>query len=462
MSRTILAFLAFLLLAPAAWAQPSGKVTAPWPREVQSIYDGFKAQCIAGGGRFVPDKANFAHQIEVTNDGKADWLVEYSALDCRITDVIRNSDNPPMTMSYFCGASGGCEVTIYGSSKTGLKEIYSGTLRGWTVVDLAKGRKGLEQSVHGSACGGAGAEVCLVTIAWNGRDWDVVKTYKWTDADYRAEQRRQEASREVYQEGPRHSARWEYASKDDVAIAYVMDHPELPVIALRCLPTGGVFLSVMPAEKTPIPTAGRPLLLDFYGSTEGIQSTQALMKDPASTDYNGALDPPLQALLSGRDDGLQLLLSIDGGQEWQELTYLSTAGSTAATRSIEQFCAKQAGATSATQASGKSPVAPLGIVAGYYLDESESCTAKDYVSLIFYDGKRWGLMYGGGREELEKNQVGPLGTIKTLGKNRYFVSEWQTEVEVLSPTRIRLTIQDRGPPMRWCPADQIAPNYRVK
>lgn len=461
--RLILALMVFVMmaLASAASAQSVPKVKPVWPREVQAIYDEFKTQCIAGGGRFVPDRANFAHQIEVTNDGKPDWLVEYEALDCKITDAIRNSDNPPMTTSYFCG-SGGCEVVILGSSKSGLKEIYGDNLRGWTVVDIGKGRKGLEQSVHGTACGGFGAEVCLITIAWNGRDWDEVKRYKWTEADYRREQKRQAASDKSYEDGPLHNARWEFASKGDIAIAFVENHPEFPVIALRCLPTGGMFLSTMPAKTTPVPPTGRPLLIDFHGSTEGIRVTQSLTNAAGSTDYDGVLEPALESLLMGRDSGLEMLLSVDGGQEWQELTYLSTTGSTAATRSIGQFCAGQASGTAAKQASGHSPIAPLGIVAGYYLDENESCAAKRYFSLIYYDGKRWGLMYGGGREEWEQNHVGPLGRVQTLGKNRYALPAWDTQVEVLSSTRIRLTIQDTGGPMRWCPADQIAPNYRAK
>src|SRR3546814_1850885 len=46
---------------------------------------------------------------------------------------------------------------------------------------------------HGTACGGSGAEVCIETLVWNGKKWALVKRYRWTDADYEADQRRQAA-----------------------------------------------------------------------------------------------------------------------------------------------------------------------------------------------------------------------------------------------------------------------------
>jgi hypothetical protein len=36
------------------------------------------------------------------------------------------------------------------------------------------------------------------------------------------------------------------------------------------------------------------------------------------------------------------------------------------------------------------------------------------------------------------------------------------EVKILSPTRIQLTIQDTGPPMRWCPTEQLGAKWRLR
>src|SRR3546814_15924386 len=54
----------------------------PWPREVQAVYDQLKQDCRAEGGKFVPDRAGFATQVEVTNDGKPDWVIEYAETRC--------------------------------------------------------------------------------------------------------------------------------------------------------------------------------------------------------------------------------------------------------------------------------------------------------------------------------------------------------------------------------------------
>jgi hypothetical protein len=52
--------VASLALAPAAPAQQPG---APWPHEVQTIYDGLKQECREMGGRFAPDRARFEFKL---------------------------------------------------------------------------------------------------------------------------------------------------------------------------------------------------------------------------------------------------------------------------------------------------------------------------------------------------------------------------------------------------------------
>src|SRR3546814_17629495 len=99
--------------------------------------------------------------------------------------------------------------SILGSSPGGLRAIFGDNVRGWSAVDLGRGRKGLEIPVHGTACGGAGAEACIETFAWNGRTWNLVKRHRWTDADYAAEQRRQAAAGAV-ELPPKHETRWTF------------------------------------------------------------------------------------------------------------------------------------------------------------------------------------------------------------------------------------------------------------
>lgn len=460
MLRHVLALSAALAtIAPLAAQPRAAAPTAPWPREVQAIYDQFRGQCIAGGGRFIPDKARFATPVEITNDGKPDWVVEIEALDCHATERIRMSDNAPESGNAYCG-SAGCSVSVLVSTGRGLVEGFDGIIRGWKVVK-ASGKNALETSVHGSVCGGFGADVCLQTMVWNGRKWDVVKRYKWTEADHLAAQKAAEAERYGETPFPVHEAKWIFGGAGPGAVSAVMDHPAFAAIGLRCMAGGGLGISVVPHSFTPLPTAGKPLLLDFYGSQEDIRATQPMIMSADNGDWNGVLVPPLHALLGGRDSDLMVLASLDGGQEWEMLTSLSTAGSTAALRSLDQACSAAAGSASSAQAAGQAPVAPLGIVAGYYVDEAASCSDPGFEA-IFYDGRRFGLMRGGGREEYEQNIVKPLGSVRKLGRGSFFLAGWSMEIAVLSPTRIQPTIQDTGPPMRWCAADQIPANYRAR
>lgn len=460
MLRHIVTLSAALAISAPLAAQPRPVAqTAPWPREVQAIYDQFKGQCIAGGGRFIPDKARFATPVEISNDGKPDWVVEIQALDCHATERIRMSDNAPESGNGYCGTAG-CVVSVLVSTSRGLVESFNDNIRGWEVVK-ASGKNAFEISVHGTACGGFGADVCLQTLVWNGRKWDAVKRYKWTEADHLAAQKAAEAEGYDDTAFPVHEGKWIFGGTGSGAVAAVMDHPEFAAIGLRCMAGGGLGISVVPHPSTPLPAAGKPLLLDFYGSEEDIRATQPMIMSAGNGDWNGVLVPPLHALLGGRDSDLMLLASLDGGQEWAILTSLSTAGSTAALRSLDQACASAAGSASGAQAAGQAPVAPLGIVAGYYVDQTASCSDPGFEA-IFYDGRRLGLMRGGGREEFEQNIVEPLGSVRKLGKGRFFLAGWSMEIAVLSPTRIQLTIQDTGAPMRWCPADQIPANFRAR
>lgn len=430
-----------------------------WPREVRAVYDAFKAQCRAGDGRFVPDKTYFASEVELNSDGQPDWIVEIAALDCQMTDLVRFSENAPETGNGYCGTAG-CAVSVFMSGPRGLTQVEMGTIRGWTVVDGGNRRKALELSVHGSACGGFGAEVCLQTVTWTGQEWRRLNQRKLSDAEVEASLDANQAEAANYQEPFRHETRWQTVGAGAGTMAVLLDHPEFAPIGLRCQPGGGISMTVVARPNVALPPQGQPLLLDFHGSTEGIRATQVLTKDAAANEWSGPLVPPLQGLFYGRDTGLVLLSSVDGGDEWTTLTYLSNGGSTAALRSLEQACASAAGAQSAVQASGLQPVGTLGIVAGYYVDESQPCSDPGPGGAFFYDGRRFGLMNGGG-SEWDENVVEPLGSVRRRGRT-FEMADWGIDLEVLSPTRIQPTIQDTGGVMRWCAADQIPANYRAR
>lgn len=439
MMRFLISIVAIAALPVQAAAQ-TGSVPAAdtLPGEVQKIYDGLKADCKAAGGKFIGDRGSFASEIEVTNDGRPDWVIEYAATRCT-----------SFGHSAHCGTAG-CSISILGSGRNGFTSIFNSNVRGWEVVEVAPRRKGLLMEVHGTACGGVGAERCRQTIAWNGRKWDLINSRRGTTD---AEESAQEVEAAAYVESPGHVAKWLSVGKGKDAVAAVTGHPSFAAIGLRCNPNGGLFMSVVPVADFGLPPAGRDLMLSFTGSAVELEWTQSLQPEAGKRDYSEALPDVLRNMLAGRDDSLGLLASTDGGDEWQELEFLSLAGSSAAIRTLETQCGGVAGTTStSTDKVSAAALGPLGIAAGYYVDEGTACT--DPSDAFYYDGKRAGMIFAEGG-------IAPslIGKVKKEG-GEYFLPNEAILVKVLGPTRIQLTIQDIGPPMRLCPSAHIPQSIR--
>src|SRR3546814_1084476 len=97
-------------------------------------------------------------------------------------------------------------------------------------------------------------------------------------------------------------------------------------------------MTLGPKSGLSLPPPGRPLRFNFTGSEGGYDATQTLVQEPGKSDFSGPIDPGVEGLLIGADTGLDPIASADGGDEWQELSYLSLAGSTTAIRSLRQQC----------------------------------------------------------------------------------------------------------------------------
>jgi hypothetical protein len=445
-----MAVLPFML--PFSVLAQSSTAATQWPKEVQAIFEEYKTQCQQAGGKFVPDRANFARQIEVTGDGKPDWVVEQSAFACKVSQAQMDAGNVPDTGSGFCGTAG-CQIIILGSGRKGLAPIFEGLLRNVTPVDLGGGRKGIETSVHGTACGGAGAEVCIETLAWNGKKWTVVKRYRWTDADYEAQQQSQAALLPV-EEFRNHEAKWTFSGRPSSAVAEIRDHPELGKLSLTCRPEGGIDLAVTPGQTSmPFPPAGQPLLLWFEGSMDGTVADQPLAQVPGKAGWSGPLAPELEALLGGSDDGLTLLVSIDGGAEWQELAYVSLAGSTKALRSLQTQCPASkrpdpsiAAAGTALKPSDLSVGTPdsaaaaarIPLAVGYYayVEGTFSTCANPVITPWYFDGTRF----------WEETDI-------TDPKHEY--SSQAVAWEMAGRDRFRISYRNRDEDGRWSPGVTI-------
>lgn len=354
---------ALLPVAALVQSQPQSQLK-PWPREVQALYDELKAECRAGGGKFVPDRANFAVETEVTGDGKPDWVVEYSAAHCSNQGY-----------SAWCGTAG-CTIAIFGSGRGGLTRIFGDNVRGWEAVKLDGGRTGLGLSVHGTACGSVGADMCLEVLRWDGRKWALAGRRRGTPEDIGTEGGEPDLA-----PSPGHDARWQFGGTGAGAVAAVTGHPEFAALGLRCQPGGGLYMSVVPTKALRLPSAGWPLLIGFRSHAEFKETTQSLMLEPGKPDFSGTLDPATKALLTGADTDLAVYASTDGGGEWQEITYLSLAGSTAAIRSLERQCPRAGAAASATTP-GQSRAVPLPV--GYYVDMAIGTCSKPFADGTLY------------------------------------------------------------------------------
>ncbi|MDZ4138590.1 MAG: hypothetical protein U1D66_06885 [Erythrobacter sp.] len=444
--RHFLLFLTALIALPLHLAaQADLPATAVWPRELQQRYDEAKAECRQAGGKFVGSSENFAQQVEVTNDGRPDWVIEHAATRCTAFGY-----------SASCGTAG-CSIEILGSTRSGLATIYNTNVRDWEVVDAGNGRKGLLLSMHGSVCDTYGAEVCRVALVWNGRKWDMVSKRTGFTA---AEQRAFDAEIAALTAPQGHTARWFFAGQGTDAVAAVTDHPSFVAVGIRCAPGGGLLLSVMPRPDFALPAPGQNLLLSFTGSVVELEWTQPLRPAAGTQDFNEILPDPLRDLLAGRDDMLGLLASVDGGDEWQELDDLSLSGSSTAIRSLQRECASLAqpepiptGArTNGPNSAAVTTVPPLGIAAGYYVDEGTSCT--DPIDAFYYDGRKAGVIYSEGGFAPD-----PIGKV-TKKSGEYFLPNAAILVKVLGTTRVQLTIQDTDGPSRLCPTEQIPQSIR--
>lgn len=326
MRRLISLAVAIAFSAPLT-AQPTAAPT-PWPREVQAVFDQVKADCKAEGGKYIVGPAPFATRTELTNDGRPDWVVEYSANRCS-----------NMGYSQWCG-SAGCVIAIFGSGPRGLARIYEGNVHTWRVVDIGMGRMGLRVPLHGCFCGRTGADSCVITSQWNGRKWVEVSRLQGAAAERSMEQMLDPEDQGIAA-GPDYTAeKWVFAGKGKGALAVVAGHPMLGPVGLRCQPGGGLYLTMVPSAGggLELPGAGQPLLLAFHGSEDETDVVQAVTQEPGKADWSGPLNPQVERLLRGRDFDLQLISSASNGDEWQELGGFSASGATAAIGALRKQC----------------------------------------------------------------------------------------------------------------------------
>lgn len=227
---------------------------------------------------------------------------------------------------------------------------------------------------------------------------------------------------------------WRVEGSSNNVATYAAARP-IRSIALRC-DTGG---SAIMAMELPPMRGQSPIRVHFWNQFP--------------TDFYYAKDQDFwiarmtSAMLGLMVHDQTMLVSVPGLQPER----VSLAGSSNALRQALNACLYAPG-PDMPAATG-----PLGLAPGHYVNEGALCA--DAEAYFYYDGQRYGHLYGGSpRPELQ-----PVGTPRRSGKSWRFADG--TIIEPLAPGRLHYDEYidiDVSSNMRWCPADQIAASLRVR
>jgi hypothetical protein len=107
-----------------------------------------EAQCLGmGGGTFAPGPA--VQQVDLTGDGQPEVLIDWAVFACA------------EARSAFSGTGGSPLTVLVGEQRFEMRS------KGWRLIDVPAGKVLLMQ-VHGTDCGGIGADPCFEAAIWNG------------------------------------------------------------------------------------------------------------------------------------------------------------------------------------------------------------------------------------------------------------------------------------------------------
>jgi hypothetical protein len=135
---------------PLATAAKAAELKPPSgaPPEITQSAKAYLEECESYGSAPSPTDRYIA-AVDLNDDGAPDYLID------------TNEMNAPC----FCG-SGGCTIEAWVSDAGGHKLAYQSNVRGWQVVPKESFPPMLLVDLHGSACGGVGADLCLKALVY--------------------------------------------------------------------------------------------------------------------------------------------------------------------------------------------------------------------------------------------------------------------------------------------------------
>lgn len=141
-------FLALLSLGVSVLFASNTCYAAMEPDNVAAVVSRAAAECRSMGGQ--PNTGAVLSVDDLNGDGGEDWIVDFSKFDCS------GSANP------FCG-SAGCSLEIFfWSSGSTWRSVFDGVVQQYRLMRV-QGRRGIEISGRGSACGKSNAQTCRKT-----------------------------------------------------------------------------------------------------------------------------------------------------------------------------------------------------------------------------------------------------------------------------------------------------------
>ena len=141
----IIGLVGTAMLAPLqAWASSLDDA----PPEVAESARAYLDECRSLDSEPSPTE-NFLAAVELNDDGKPDYIID--------TDEI----NAPC----FCG-SGGCAIEAWVSDGGSYTRAFQSNVREWQVSPRDRLPALLIVDLHGTACGGAGADLCLKALTY--------------------------------------------------------------------------------------------------------------------------------------------------------------------------------------------------------------------------------------------------------------------------------------------------------
>lgn len=438
---------------PAGAAGPRAAVTnaaSALPPQLAAFVAEAREQCVSGQGRFsVPPPVlrgsrNYSEEADLDHDGRqtyydtadfnGDGRPDYvltPAFDCTFTD----EDGSTYGASFFAAGQCGVSYSFLISTPSGYRpdgeerDGEPGMCATIARLTSADGRPVLELD--------AGRGDLFRVYGWNGSRIALLYYLhgnERVDANGRPIPAQRAAPAGV---------QWQVARTEDGLAAYVFAPPAITAAIFRCERGAAIFHLNLAGDE-----GGASRTIEFVGSSSGMRARETFGRRPDTGQWAAAVGEETVALFAGADPAVELRLN------GRPLATLPLRGSSTAIRTALAGCpgARQEPAPAAA-ARPPAPSGPLGIAPGLYVAADEPCERASYS--FFYDGTHIGERFAGSPAWTE-----PLGSVERSPDGSVFIESRGIEVDKLPGGRIRLVIQDDGPPLRWCPAAVVPPRLR--